>query len=165
MIFATEQNFVQPAIQSKSLGEKVSYRLTDDYCFEYVDMGIRYRRIVFMDDPISEEETDTDLASTPDGAAVIGFRKLGTSDGAAVMHDRGYEIFGEKKLKSFPAMEFQAFIYDKWITIDRKWTRLDCDKLYRRMCIAGGMPVWRANVEFLALRLGAVHHSLRWYFS
>lgn len=167
VIFSTPEIFQQPIIQSVSRHNNVEYRLALDYCFEDEENGNRYRRTVFRTDPNCDCEWDTDLASKPDAAAIIGFRKLGPSDAAAILHDRAYQIFGRLKLDRFPPGEFQILKDGQWVDSDERWTRLRCDRLYRRMCILGGMPGWRANVEFLALRIGAVSrkNGLRWYFS
>lgn len=167
VVLSTPENFQQPVIQSISRGNRVEYRLAMDYCFEWEENGKRYRRTVFKTDPACECDWETDLASTPDGAALLGFRKLGPSDAGAILHDRGYEIFGALKQDQFPPGEFQVLQDGQWVDCPERWTRLRCDQLYRRMCILGGMPVWRANIEFAALRVGAISrkNGLRWYFS
>jgi hypothetical protein len=163
MIVSTLDNFVHPEIQSVSRGESVQYRLVDDYCFEWAEAGNTYRRTVFKNNWL------TDLATTPDFASTFGFRKCGTSDAAATLHDRGYQLFGLFKLKAFPAGEFTVLTpAGTWVDANPKyWTREKCDRLYRRMCEAGGMPAWRAEVEFLSLRLGALSkkNGFAWFFS
>jgi|GEM_PF-2173611 len=163
MIISNSENYIQPEIQSVSKGESVQYRLVDDYCFEWEEKGERYRRTVFKNNWL------TDLATTPDFASTFGFRKCGTSDGAATLHDRGYQLFGTFRLKAFPAGEFTIMTpKGTWIDANpRYWSRSKCDELYRIMCIAGGMPVWRAHVEFWALRIGAFSkkNGFAWFFS
>ncbi len=169
MIISKADNFLQPAIQSVSFGDEVMYQLIEDYCYEWTEEDTdkvkkRYRRTVFANKWI------TDLASVPDLAAPIGFRKLGTSDGAATLHDREYQLFGFWKLPAFPPGEFTVYnpVNDTWGDAEPKyWKRVQCDRLYQRMCIAGGMPLWRAEVEFWALRFGAISkkNGLAWFFS
>ena len=168
MIVATPNHFLQPQIQGTiDHHDKVEYTLVDDYAFMWLENDTIYRRIVYKKDHDSDNAWMTDLASTPDAAAVLGFKECGPSDGAAILHDRGYQVFGTLKLTHFPSGEFQKQEGGVWVDCDEPWTRLRCDKLYRQMCIYGGMTPFRANVEFIALRVGAIsgRNGWRWYFS
>lgn len=165
MILATEQDFKLPKIQGV-IGSKRRYILLEDYCFEWQENGNRYRRTVFAHLEVCGinpgEGCTTDLASVPPFAAPLGFEPAGPSDGGSVLHDDDY-----RRLGIFPPGAFQIFKNGAWVDCDEKFTRLRADKLYRRRCILGGMPKWKATVEFLALRVGAVsvRNGLRWYFS
>jgi hypothetical protein len=167
MIISTPNHYIQPQIQSITKNDKVEYDLVDDYCFMWVEDDTTYRRIVYRADKATNIDWMTDLASVPDQAGLLGFKECGASDGAAILHDRGYQVFGALKLPSFPTGEFQKLDGSKWIDCTDAWTRLRCDKLFREMCIYGGMSKWRANVEFVALRVGAITPSngIKWYFS
>lgn len=162
MIISTAQDFKFPAIQYSGTDGKREYRLLDDYCFEWNEKGFWYRRTVFKLDPGTQKEDGTDLASVPDEASALGFEQAGCSDAAAVLHDNGYFRLGK-----FLPGEFQILKNGKWIDCTEPFLRLRCDLLFRQMCILGGMPVWRANVEFAALRVGAIsrRNGVKWYFS
>lgn len=170
MILATEQDFKMPKIQAV-IGRKRRYILLEDYCFEWEENGNRYRRTVFANLEVCSinpgDGCTTDLASTPPFAAPLGFEAAGPSDGGAVLHDDDYLRCAGKNPIGFAPGAFQILKDGAWVDCHEKFTRLRADKLYRRRCIAGGMPVWKANVEFLALRVGAVsrRNGLRWYFS
>ncbi len=168
MIISTDKDFHHPVVQSISKDNEVTYRLADDFCYQWEEGGEQWRRVVFREDANCGCDWKTDLASVPDAAALVGFRKLGTSDAAAIIHDRGYQLFGAQKVSEFPKGEYQTLVNGEWVDAEpRRWTRLKCDRLYKRMCISGGMSRWRAEVEFLALRVGAFskRNGLKWYFS
>lgn len=161
MIVSTPDNYIQPAIQHLG-GKKHLYRLLDDYRFEWRDKdGYIYARTVYMMD------YETDLASVPTKAQGLGFNDSGSSDGAAVLHDQGY-----RRLGVFKPGEFQVLneANGEWLDALRPHTRKDADKLYKQMCILGGMSKWKARVEYWALRVGAIDKIFsgkrwRWYFS
>lgn len=166
MILATEQDFKMPKIQAV-IGSKRRYIVLEDYCFQWGENRNLYRRTVFAHPETcaitpDKEGCTTDLKSSPDFAAAIGFDHAGPGDGGAVPHDDDYFHLGV-----FPPGAFQVLKDGAWVDCDEKYTRLRADKLYRRRCILGGMPVWKANIEFLALRVGAIsrRNGLRWYFS
>jgi Protein of unknown function (DUF1353) len=167
MIVSTPTQFVQPEIQGTVTDQKLEYTLVSDYGYMWLENDTIYIRRVFATDPITGKKWTTDLASTPGFAGLLNFKPCGPSDGGAILHDRGYEVFGELKLGKFPDGEFQKQENGVWVNCDEPWTRLRCDKLYYNMCVSGGMSVWRARTEFLALRIGAIskRNGLRWYFS
>lgn len=160
---ATMQDFVQPKLQG-TISSKRAYMLIEDYTIEWEEKGNLYRRTVFECGKICKV---SDMASVPMFAEGIGFDGNGPSDGAAIVHDDDYEKLGRKGSTGFGAGEFTIKVGDVWIDCTEKYDRSRSDARYRKNCIAGGMPKWKARLEFLALRVGALtfKNRMSWYFS
>ena len=175
MIFSTERDFKQPIIQYVGKGKERRYDIIEPYCFEWEENGTFYRRYVnstvdacIVGAPESCLE-DTDLASVPKLAGIssaLGFEPYGPSDGAAILHDQAYRCKG-----NFGFGEFMILQDSGWIDCQEPFTRKRADALYRKMAILGGMSKAKADIEWAALRLGAIpkegkfKQKMAWYFS
>ena len=97
---------------------------------------------------------------TYDGATVprlfwtlSGLYPDGLIRAAALVHDWIYVHKGRP-----PQGSVQQIMNPGWTDISGKWSRKDCDKLFRRMMIESGMDKKHTEMAYLAVRLGGGYY-------
>ncbi len=94
----------------------------------------------------------TDIASVPRFAwSLTGINPDGLQRAAAVIHDLLYQWRG---LPRPPAGAIQFFddASQEWRDSDVRWTRVQCDELFRQIMTEAGETPWRIRLLFWAVR-------------
>ena len=120
--------------------------LMEDYIYSWSIDGKRYRVTVF-------HGFVTDIASVPRLAwSLTGIKPDGLQRAAAVVHDLLYQWRG---LPQLPAGIVQVFDegVQEWRDADKRWTREQCDQMFRQIMSEAGESPWRVNVMFWAVRM------------
>lgn len=105
-----------------------------------------------------------DKASIP---SVLHFlaRPDGPVEGPALIHDMFY-VFKGKLPKGWVVVVSNQVEYKdnlQLLALEKEdnipWSREQADKLFRKMCIEAGLPVWRANSYYHSVR----HYPPNWF--
>ena len=114
------------------------YRLISDYEYDWEKDGVRYRLVV-------PEGYENDLASIP---RVIWWWISPFDLGAAsVPHDWIYQHRGD-----LPPGSWQRADNGDWQDDERRWTRLNADRLFGRMMRECKVSIIKRRTAFIAVR-------------
>jgi Protein of unknown function (DUF1353) len=119
--------------------------LADDYHYAWEVEGKRWRVLV-------RHGFITDIASVPRFAwTLTGIKPDGLQRAAAVIHDLLYQWRG---LPQMPAGVIQMLDEgtQDWLDSGRRWSREECDRLFRQILTEAGESPWRINLMFWAVR-------------
>lgn len=118
--------------------------LLEDYTYEWTAGGKRRRVLVL-------KGFNTDVASVPRFCwSLTGIKPDGLQRAAAVVHDLLYQWRG---LPQRPAGVVQEFDGVNWFDSAQRFSREDCDKLFRQIMSEAGETPWRITAMFWAVRL------------
>jgi hypothetical protein len=124
------------------------YLLYDDFIHEWKEPdGRRCRQITY-------KGFVTDIASTPDVCAPLGYKPDGLHRYAALGHDRRYQRRG--LMTGFdilgPYQEFDP-IREEWMDKDRQFSRKECDIRFLEDMLACGTTPLKAKTMYFAVRI------------
>lgn len=93
----------------------------------------------------------TDIASVPRFAwTLTGIKPDGLHRAAAVVHDLLYQWRG---LPQLPSGALQYWENNQWQNSTTRWTREQCDLLFRQIMTEAGEAPWRIRLMFWAVRM------------
>lgn len=134
----------QPALVP--IGEN-RWRLTEDYTYEWLYGGV-FRRITV------KAGFETDLASVPPLFWALGFPPDGLHRAASVVHDALYKARGALPSGDATYQETRKWIEPRdWSYLPARYTREEADRLFGRMMRDAGVPKWRRDTMYRAVRL------------
>lgn len=128
------------------------YLLLEDYSCTWVREGVTFKRTV-------KKGFLTDKASTPQFAYSLGFTPEGDYEGAALVHDRGYQAKGRFKTGEYTYYAGNG----EWRDVLGPVSRSECDRLFLNMMKSFGVPMIKRQLMYRAVRaFGWISGGLGW---
>lgn len=116
------------------------YELTETYTYYWTRNGTQYRIIV-------PEGFRNDGASIPRIFwTILGLTPDGLIRAAALIHD--FILVNKGRLKE----NHQLLLWAGWKECGKLIDKKSADKLFKQIAIESGIPKWKANIAYLAIR-------------